>query len=286
MSTLMRLRDWVTLESASAHLSAIFVEPVAPADLLRMCIGGRLTLSLHLVNETYVRRMKVVPLAEAVTATVDLGDGSRELKVPLGARLPSKEQVLEDAGELSVTRGVWDIVTIGAALVELERHYQALVSGPQVDVQELRGAFIHRNSEYWQLVDPPLGHATRAQLAAIADRPKTFLAGSFPPDAALVVRTAELERLIKSSAIADGGIRQRHFGHRERTTLLNIIGTMVDLLVAEEDGARKRTIFRSDAQLIAFMTELYPDVIGIKKSTLEGKFAEGRMSLRGSWTPR
>ena len=54
---------------------------------------------------------------------------------------------------------------------------------------------------------------------------------------------------------------------RERTTLLNIIGALL-----EANGTK-------EAALIAQLEEKYPTAAGIKKRTLEGKFALGKRSL-------
>lgn len=54
---------------------------------------------------------------------------------------------------------------------------------------------------------------------------------------------------------------------RERTTLLNIIGALLEAIGTKE------------AALIAQLEEKYPTASGIKKRTLEGKFALGKRSL-------
>ena len=59
----------------------------------------------------------------------------------------------------------------------------------------------------------------------------------------------------------------RPLQQRERTTLLNIIGALIEV-----NGTK-------EAALVAQMEEKYPTVSGIKKRTLEGKFALGKRSL-------
>ena len=66
---------------------------------------------------------------------------------------------------------------------------------------------------------------------------------------------------------ARGTETDRALQPRERTTLLNIIGALL-----EANGTK-------EAALIAQLEEKYPTVSGIKKRTLEGKFALGKRSL-------
>lgn len=286
MSTLLHLLSWVPLERAATSLSIILKEPVEAADLLRMGIERRLVLSLHLVNEAYARQMNVVELPKARVATVDVGDGRGDVAVPLGMRLPGSSKVLEEGGEVALIRDIWDIVPVGAGLVELERQYQAHVSGPAVEVLDLCGVFVRRRESYWRLIDPPPGHAaTAAQRAAIADRPAHLVEGGFPRDAAVVVRTKELARLVDHAAAYDEKGHRRELADRERTTLLNIIGALVDLLVMKP-GTGSRPNFKNDSQLIDWLTESYPDATGIKRSTLAQKLNDGRMSLKGSRNSR
>ncbi len=68
--------------------------------------------------------------------------------------------------------------------------------------------------------------------------------------------------------LADRGTEiDRPLQPRERTTLLNIIGALL-----EANGTK-------EAALIAQLEEKYPTAPGIKKRTLEGKFALGKRSL-------
>lgn len=50
VSKLFKLKDWLTVEDAARHLSGVFSEPVSEADILRLALDRRLTLSVNFVN--------------------------------------------------------------------------------------------------------------------------------------------------------------------------------------------------------------------------------------------
>lgn len=53
---LFNLKEWLTLEDAAHHLSIMFGEEVTVADVLRLAIDKRLTLSVDFVNHGTVRK--------------------------------------------------------------------------------------------------------------------------------------------------------------------------------------------------------------------------------------
>ncbi|QMV74466.1 hypothetical protein HS961_17400 [Comamonas piscis] len=65
-------------------------------------------------------------------------------------------------------------------------------------------------------------------------------------------------------------------GPRSKTTYLNIIAAMLELIQMPRDG---RT---SDSAVIAELLDNYKDKPGISKATLENKFAEAKRSIRGT----
>ncbi len=73
-----------------------------------------------------------------------------------------------------------------------------------------------------------------------------------------------------------GGANQRHdkpLATRERDTLLNIIGALVELIQTPKPGRN------SDAAVITEMVANYSDKPGIKERTLQEKFARAKRSL-------
>ena len=66
---------------------------------------------------------------------------------------------------------------------------------------------------------------------------------------------------------------EKPLGERERTTLLNIIGVLVELIKAPKPGRD------NDSALIEEMLKNYGDTAGIKERTLQAKFAAAKRSL-------
>ena len=50
MSDLFKLKQWLTLENATKHLSSIFNEIVNDYDILRFALDGHLILSTNIIN--------------------------------------------------------------------------------------------------------------------------------------------------------------------------------------------------------------------------------------------
>jgi len=68
----------------------------------------------------------------------------------------------------------------------------------------------------------------------------------------------------------DGNKEEKPLGYRERTTLLNIVGALLELHN------------QKDAATIGEILERYPAVPGLKQRTLEDKFAAARRSLKSA----
>ena len=50
MSKLFQLKEWLNISEAARHLSIVFREQVAEADVLRLALDRQLTLSVNFVN--------------------------------------------------------------------------------------------------------------------------------------------------------------------------------------------------------------------------------------------
>lgn len=85
-------------------------------------------------------------------------------------------------------------------------------------------------------------------------------------------QTAEIERLCAELASCHPPAEE--LAPRERTSLLNIIGALLELVRTPRQGRD------SDAAVIAELLDNYPEKQGIARSTLEAKFAEAKRSLR------
>lgn len=63
---------------------------------------------------------------------------------------------------------------------------------------------------------------------------------------------------------------------RLETTYLNIIGAMLDIFISQKYGEKK---FSSQSKLVTFIVEKYDGFDGLKKRTIDEKFATAKRSL-------
>ena len=90
MKNLLPLRAWLTVPEAARNLSILFGDDVSEADVLRLALDGRLTLSVHFVNGATARCGKTVPVAEYDFEGVLLDNGN----------------VFSGSGEITIIEGV------------------------------------------------------------------------------------------------------------------------------------------------------------------------------------
>ena len=115
---LYKLKRWLTLTDAAAHLSIAFGENVTEADVLRLGLDRHLTLSVDFVNGGHGRLGKVIPRAQATFRTIEIKprgkppkEGGTSYKVIKGLSI-SKDEVLEfDHRETRIASigDIWDV---------------------------------------------------------------------------------------------------------------------------------------------------------------------------------
>src|SRR4051812_41148496 len=103
MKTLFTLRDWLTLDEAARHLSVLFGEPVANAEILRLALDGELTLSVRFVNHAYAKRGRVTSKNDRLIEVPGL-DGVK-VEIPKGIDIDG-ERMIELGPEVENLTGV------------------------------------------------------------------------------------------------------------------------------------------------------------------------------------
>jgi hypothetical protein len=225
--------------------------------------------------------------------------------------------VLED--HTSSISGVWDLPMLGGEAIDVEHRYQMETDGPTVTLSNLEGAFVERDGVVCQLQadyeDNEYSGGSKANLAQLkefilendtpkekaeellrahAERRTEFLAkrkakpseryypaGGLPEDAVYVVRTAAL-RDFENSVLNVPVTSDKPINRREETTLLNITGALLSLLIGSTPAGKPQSVFRSQAAVIDAMLVTHAGKPGISARTLEEKFAEAKRSLSAS----
>jgi hypothetical protein len=98
-------------------------------------------------------------------------------------------------------------------------------------------------------------------------------------DAVYVVRIASLRAFEQSVLDDPSSSNDKPLGRREETTLLNIAGGMLGLLLGQSPAGKPLSVFKSQAAVIDALIATYPGRPGISKRTLEEKLALARRLL-------
>jgi hypothetical protein len=178
---LFSLKEWLTLDDTARHLSIAFGEEVTRADVLRLAIDRRLTLSVNFVNHATVRKGKLVPLEQTKFSIYrSVGKVAKDQPLFIKRDVPHAELsnldegikealrnhdaflsaqgihyqghdylVLED--RVSNISGVWDLPMLGAEALDVEHLYQMETGGPEVTLTDLEGAFVEHGEVVCQL---------------------------------------------------------------------------------------------------------------------------------------
>jgi hypothetical protein len=232
---LLKLKEWLTVPDAAKHLSILFGEEVAEADVLRLALDGHLTLSVYFPNTAKARYGPILPLKDAKRYELPSLDGKTLLHCCKGLRL-NEGEVLELGDSVVTLTGVWDLTMLGAERLDVEHQYQMLTSGPAVDLVCLDGAIVSRgDGTAAQLVAHFANNEffNKKNLAEPRDNLRNYYpAGTLPSDSVLVVRTPALQELEARIAKLDKA-PEKPIERRERTTLLVIIAALAKLAKIE-----------------------------------------------------
>jgi hypothetical protein len=232
MSKLLRLKEWVTLPEAAKHLTALLEEPVTVADLLQFALEGHLSLSVNLINHARAKLGRIFPFSEVPTMEVPafpapgVQEGSM-LTMPKGIPMTEVTQLAADTPflvfEPAVVSidGLWDLAMRGAERIDIEYELQRELGGPDVELIS-EGTFLKRQDGTYASLQEQLRTYTTGPDGVKRRDPGDyyFPAGGLPKDCARVVRTAELQRLVRTITVPAG---ERLLETRERNTLLSII---------------------------------------------------------------
>lgn len=169
MSQLFKLREWLTLDEAAAHISNILGEPATIAELYRLALEGHLTLSVDFVNKTDARKGKWVKTEQVEFDFRELDISGKKLDVPFPKnceiRVSEDDWIALEKPVVSID-GIWDLTMVGGEKLDIEHKYQQLTSGLEVTLVTIDGAFVQQGDVVCQLQedfeDNPCAPGSRA----------------------------------------------------------------------------------------------------------------------------
>ena len=216
--------------------------------------------------------------------------------------------------------GVWDLPMVGAETLDVEHRFQMETGGPEITLVHMEGPLVCREGVFCQLMDDfednEFSSGSKASLKLIkkriqeseldkkaADalmenyriqrekflelRNKTnpsnnyFPAGGMPQDAVWVVRTSAL-RDFERSVRATSDDTEKPLSKREETTLLNITGALLSLLLGKTPSGKAFSVFQDQTAVIDALLAAHEGKPGIAKRTMEEKFSAAKRSLSSS----
>lgn len=251
MSKIFSLRKWLYLEDACKHLTERFNEAVSTSDVLALALEGCIPLSVRFEGSILVRAARIV---------YDKPVGGYSAGYATVGREPRTYLALSRS--VDSLDAVFDLPMIGG-----EREYVRGYEWHGKDTVCIPFDEIVLRSEVGELFVLVTSKGYEATAKPYHSWENYGFEYEFPSTARLVLRTKAmlaLESSLQSSAA------EKPLIPRERTNLLNIIGALLELNGGKEAG------------IIGELLEKYPEKPGIKKRTLEEKFAEAKRSLSGA----
>lgn len=275
MSKLLRMKLWLPLGEAARTLSKELDETVVIGDVLHLALVGQLTLSVRFVNEVYGLACRPFDnTAEEWMSVPPLTAGAPPISLPEGGVVfaaADGREYLTTNPKIHLDHPVYDLAMIGGEKGDVERAYQRVIGGAEVADSWSNGIFLISQEKYFQLLE-------YRSTPDVAERWCYFPAGVLPDDSTLVVRPQELDRFIASAkkAISSASVSEvsKGLAPREKTTLLNIIGGLLELMTAHS------SVWNNQAAIVQELLENYERCPGIAKSTIDSKFAEAKRSIK------
>lgn len=271
MSKLFQLKRWLTVSEAAKHLSTIFGEDVTDADVLRLALDHRLTLSVVFIDG--VRASVCKPIADGDIKYKEAMFQSQTIKLPIGGQITYGP----DGVALQVQSATfwlendepYELTMTGGERSDVERKYWQLAGSTREETTSLDEVFLSQETfgparTYFQL---------KGELPDENGERRYYPIGCLPEDAFFVVTVASLLAL-ENQVIAKSSSEVKEISSKERNTLLTIIGVLLELIQNHKPGRD------SEAAVIQEMLLNYEEKTGIAKRTLEGKFAEAKRILR------
>ena len=159
----------------------------------------------------------------------------------------------------------------------------ALLTNSGGELIAMDGFFVSdQEGTMWRIMERSSGGKSKAPDGTMKTlEPFYYPSADFPEPAELVIQRNDIEAF--EALIAQGNQSLPvAINPRERETLLNITGGLLDLLLGKTPAGKLQSVFESQAAVIDALLARYEDKPGIAKRTLEDKFAKAKLSLTSS----
>lgn len=243
MSKILKLKEWLSLEDAAAHLSLIAETAVKPQDLVQFAIDGHIGLSLFMSDHVH-----------ASECGFD-DDGDPYLVLDCS---------VEDCVLLS---GLADFAQYGRT--EFYSWLFTLLSTGDRPKGE-PWIYLEQNASVYQtmrLLQPN-------QFPNTSDEAVLLASSNLPDDSCVVIRVTELNRL-------EAELVGKPLDGRERVAYNNLVGALLDTVLNGKRWGEPVSTFADQDDVIKYLTENYQGRYGISGRTLNDKFAAANEAIKG-----
>ena len=191
MSDLFKLKQWLTLENATKHLSSIFNEIVNDYDILRFALDGHLILSTNIINGADAKKYRLCTLENVPKYEMPFKEELKILALPM-----SDGTFLEKEDKVICINGIYDLVMLGNERLDIEQEYQMLTNGFKVELVCIEGTYLkHPETEImYELQDH-----FKDDSESMKDERNYYPAGGLPKDSVLVVRKDAVLKFVELS---------------------------------------------------------------------------------------
>ena len=152
---LYKLREWLTIPEAAAHLTNALGESVTEADVLRLGLDDKLTLSINYVNPVWGWLGRAS--ADEMFAISEMSEGSK--------------------GQVEI-EGIWDLPMSDNTRRDVESRWQTLTGGTAVNWKGASGAYLNRPDGTWSLL---WGETNPSRTRHVKPSPMLGMQGSATP---------------------------------------------------------------------------------------------------------
>lgn len=216
MSKLFKLKAWLSVQDAAAHLALVFGEPVTEADVLRFALDGKLTISANFVNGGHAKFGKLIPIEEAEFEEMPSLNGGEPIRCYGGPTFFNAGEgvtVLSLEQRVLSLRGVFDLPMFGGERHDVEHRFQGLTGGPPVEMLSLDGAFIRvPNGAIGQLLEDMESNQYQAgSMASLVELENRIAAGKLTAEQAEMMLSKHKKSRIEFLAARKSKPHHEHY---------------------------------------------------------------------------
>lgn len=222
MSTLFKLKEWLTVPETANRLSGLFEEKILEKDVLRLALDGHLQLSVNFVNDTYgarcdIRRSKLeTTKSDPISLPSNIDPCASDSEDFVYGCLLNNEDGLKRSGSRELLYGIYELTMLSSDKLTVEHKYHQLTNGPEVNFSCLSGPIVKNSkNEFFEIFYSSDSSHSNYQPAL-----------KLPDDSVLIVKQDAMTALENTLAryTKNAG---KSLAARERNTLLLIIGALL-----------------------------------------------------------